>query len=183
MLKGVQKEKQPMPTKPTTKTKPPARSAAPKPDDRIILTAADLHPEPRETERQKRLRVYGVEARELPRNNNERLQRLDEMTFDGTCVLALADLFLYGSHSAASMDDTSNWLGRFFSEVLLEVAVNGPEWANAHPEFVKLEFEKAIEELRGALSFCREIESKMPPAVLEEIEKWPAETKTSTAGA
>jgi hypothetical protein len=64
---------------------------------------------------------------------------------DATCVLALADLLAYDSHSDSSLDDASNWLGTFLSEVLLEVAANGPEWANAHPEFVKLEFDKAIE--------------------------------------
>jgi hypothetical protein len=150
-----------------TKAKPAARSAAPKPQ--LVQPA-----EPRETERQKRLRVYDMEAKQLPRNSIERFQRLDEMTFDGTCVLALADLFAYESHSDCSMDDASNWLGTFFSEVLLEVAANGPEWANAHPEYVKQEFDKAIENLRNALQLCRKIESRMPPSVLEETEKWPA---------
>jgi hypothetical protein len=93
---------------------------------------------------------------------------------DATCVLALADLLAYDSHSDSSLDDASNWLGTFLSEVLLEVAANGPEWANAHPEFVKLEFDKAIENLRNALQLCRKIESRMPPSVLEETEKWPA---------
>ncbi len=98
---------------PQRKTKQPAaRSAAPKPE--LVQQA-----EPRETERQKRLKLYQAEAQQLPRNSIERFQRLDEVTFDGTCVLALADLFAYGSHSEASFEDTSNWLGRFFSEVLL----------------------------------------------------------------
>jgi hypothetical protein len=149
----------------TNQAKPAAPSVEPKPE---LVTNATPH----ETERAKRLEAYRIEAQQL-----RTLRRFDKLEryFDPTCVLALADLFAYGGHSEGSMDDTPNWLGRFLSEVLLEVAANGPEWANAHPEFVKLEFDKAIEELRAALLFCREIESKMPASVvLEEIEKWPA---------
>jgi hypothetical protein len=56
--------------------------------------------------------------------------------FDATRVLALADLFTYVNHDL-TMDDAPNWLAAFLYDILVEVAVYGPEWANAHPEFVK----------------------------------------------
>jgi hypothetical protein len=40
------------------------------------------------------------------------------------------------------------------------------------PEYVKQHFDKAIENLRDTLEFCRKVESKMPSSVLEQIEKW-----------
>lgn len=150
---------------PQTNKKPAAAPAEPKP---TLLPPAN----PEESERAIRLRRYDAESKQLL--SLKRFHGLEENTWDLACVLALADLFNYHRHDADSMDDSPNWLGSFFAEVLLEVAANGPEWANAHPEFVKAEFDKAIENLRDSLEFCREIGKKIGVETLDLIEKWQA---------
>jgi hypothetical protein len=98
---------------------------------------------------------------------------------DGACVLALADLLAYTDHCTECLDDATNWLGGFLSDVLLEVVVHGPEWANAHPEYVKERFDRSIQYLRENLEICRNIEAKIPASVLEKLESWPTEAASA----
>jgi hypothetical protein len=152
---------------PQTKTKPAAPKASRKPAtvQSISAPANDVEL----AERRSRLHAYEAEGKQL--QALRRFQKLDFGYWDPTCVLALTDLFAYEGHDADTMSDATNWLGAFFAEVLLEVAAHGPEWANANPEFVKDQLGKALDSLREALEFSRDIQSKMPLSVLEQIER------------
>jgi hypothetical protein len=155
---------------PQTKTKPakPAKAERkPKPATVQLISAPANDSEL--AERQSRLTAYEAEGKQL--QELRRFQKLDYGYWDPTCVLALADLLTYAEHCAESMSDASNWLGAFFTDVLLEVAAHGPEWANANPEFVKDKLDKALDNLRDALEFSRDIQSKLPLSVLEQIER------------
>lgn len=134
------------------------------------LPVADIPSDARIADRQTRLDAYLVEAARL-KNLKSYARFADQDNLDLVCVLALADLFVYGDHSRECLDAAPNWLGAFLSDVLIEVAATGPESVNAHPEDVKCFFDQAIQNLRDAMEFCRRIGSTLPPSVLDEIEK------------